>query len=65
MGGRLMFLAEHPLIVPMVVAFACGVIATVAVSQGAWVAGLLAYADAVGMTAIAAHSRIVQREGGR
>jgi hypothetical protein len=56
-------LGEHPIVIPMIVAFVCGVLATVAAASGAWVTSVLAYGDALGMTAIAAHSRI--ERGGR
>lgn len=54
---------EHPILAPMVVAAVLAGVAIAAAAQSNWVAALLAYGDAIGMTAIAAHSRI-ERKGG-
>jgi hypothetical protein len=55
-------LGEHPILAPAIAALILGVFAIIAFTQGARVTGLLAYGDALGMTAIAAHSRI-ERDG--
>jgi hypothetical protein len=53
---------EHPVLAPAVVAFILGVFAIVAVDRGEWVTAILAYIDALGMVAIAAHSRLEQKD---
>jgi hypothetical protein len=56
-------LGEHPVIAPIVAAGFLGLFALVALGRGEWVTAVLAYVDAIGMTAIAAHSRIERKDG--
>jgi ABC-type uncharacterized transport system permease subunit len=53
---------EHPVIAPALVAAALAALAVVALSQDQWATGILAWLDAVGMAAIAAHSRVERGE---
>lgn len=53
-------MTTHPVLAPMLAAFALATIFVCEVSLGNWLAAMLAYADAVGMTAIAAHERSVR-----